>query len=107
MMKSYKDDDKWINCRHIFSNGTEFEIFQWQCEKCSRYRNGKCRIFTRCIKAMFDETVFPYNDLLDSAEGYGGKKCKSFTTEKQKRLRKIKEPYKEQINICDYLKGIC
>ena len=81
----------WRECKYIFSNGTEFEIFQWQCEKCTRYRNGKCRIFTRCLEAMWDETRFPYSDLLEQDNGYGGKKCKSFTDQPQTRIRKPKQ----------------
>lgn len=77
---------EWKDCATIFSNGTEFEIFQWQCEKCTRYRNGKCRIFSRIVEAMFDQSIFPYDDLMD-AVGYGGKKCKSFTDEPIKRNR--------------------
>ena len=93
----------WVECKHIFSNGTEFEIFQWQCEKCTRYRNGKCRILNKCYKAMFDKSEFPYSDLLERDDGFGGKMCKAFTTEKIKRLRHRKVT-EGQISIDDYLK---
>lgn len=75
-----------VSCKSIFSNGTEFGMFEEsQCCKCTRYRNGKCRIYTAIIKAMFDESFFPYDDLLDWDNGYGGKACKSFTDEPLKR----------------------
>lgn len=105
---SLQDDEseqgniEWRDCTTIFSNGTEFEIFQFQCEKCTRYRNGKCRVFTKCIEAMFDETKFPYKDLLDASGGYGGKKCKSFTDEPIKRNRNVKT-VDGQISIMDLL----
>lgn len=79
-------------CKHIFSNGTEFELFNEQyCCKCSRYRNGKCRIYTAIIKAMFNEKYFPYKDLWEY-EGIGGKGCKSFTEDHiPRKTRKRKE----------------
>ena len=33
-------NDEWKDCKHLFSNGMEFEIFlEDQCAKCKRYRN--------------------------------------------------------------------
>lgn len=89
-----KIDFEWVDCRTMFSNGTEFELFEYHCEKCSKYRNGKCRIFNKIIQAMFlGESAFPFDDLLELSNGIGGKKCKSFTDEPIKR-----KPYhKKQI----------
>ena len=72
-----------IPCEHIFSNGTEFGWFmETQCWRgCTRYRNDHCRVLNAIYKAMIDEKYFPYDDLLDF-EGYGGKCCKHYTTEK-------------------------
>ena len=81
---------KWKDCEKVFSNGTEFEIFQWQCEKCTLYRNGKCKTLNRCYEAMFDKSKFPYDDLQD-AIGYGGKRCKRYTEEPIKRKRAEKQ----------------
>lgn len=74
-----------IPCRHIFSNGTEFMLFQeTQCwNGCVKYRNDHCRILNRIYDAMVDESKFPFDDLLDF-EGCGGKKCKAFSTEATK-----------------------
>ena len=78
-----------IPCKSIFSNGMEFSMFEeTQCCKCTRYRNGKCRIYTAIIKAMLDESFFPYDDLLDWDNGYGGKACKSFTDKPLRRKTK-------------------
>ena len=90
---------EWVECKHIFSNGTEFELFENQCHECSRYRNGKCRIYMRILQSMFDESRFPYSDLLDHVK-YGGKRCKHKTTELVKRNRRNK-PIKGQIRIGD------
>ena len=77
-----------VGCKHIFSNGTEFELFvECQCAKCSRFRNAKCRIYSAIIKAMLREKYFPYDDLWEF-KGIGGKVCKSFTTEPIKRHKK-------------------
>lgn len=81
---------EWKDCTKIFSNGTEFEFFLGdQCGECKRYRNDHCRILNRCYKAMFDPSVFPYEDLLDH-EKYANKRCKHRTTEPvvRKRMRK-------------------
>lgn len=67
-------------CKYPFSNGTEFEWFiETQCEKCKRFRNGKCRTYNACLYAIGDISKFPYDDLLDYVGGYAGKKCKRFT----------------------------
>lgn len=74
-------DGDLIPCKRVFSNGTEFEYFiETQCEKCTRFRKGRCRIYNACWKARWDNKYFPFNDLLDY-EGYAGKKCKRFTDE--------------------------
>ena len=78
-----------IECKTMFSNGSEYEWFlETQCFKCSRYRQGYCRIYNACEDARFDESRFPYSDLMDF-KGYGGKTCKSFTTEKLTRHRTV------------------
>ena len=82
-------DVKTIPCKHIFSNGTEFEWFiETQCEKCKRLRNGKCRIYNACFDAQYDATKFPYDDLLDYDGGYAGKRCKHFTDKPIERKRR-------------------
>lgn len=82
---------KQIPCKSMFSNGTEYMVFVVdQCDGCTRFRNGRCRIFNACERARFEgEKVFPFDDLLEF-EGIGGKVCKSFTTEPLKRKRKAK-----------------
>ena len=92
-------DKEWIDCKHIFSNGTEFEIFEENCQRCARYRNEKCRILQACYRAMFDPSEFPYADLLDHVK-YGGKRCKSFTTEKPQRAYQ-KKPMEGQMTLWD------
>ena len=79
---------KTIPCKHIFSNGTEFEIFLGhQClNGCVKYRNDNCRILNRIYDAMFDESKFPFSDLLDF-EGIGGKVCKSYSIVKVEKKR--------------------
>lgn len=78
-----------IECKTMFSNGTEYELFlETQCWRCTRYRRGYCRIWNACEDARFDESRFPYSDLMEYKE-YGGKICKSFTTEKPIRHRVI------------------
>lgn len=79
-----------IECKHMFSNGTEYELFlEDQCDVCTRFRNSRCRIYNAIEKARWDEKFFPYSDLMEY-ERYGGKVCKQFTTEKPviKRHRK-------------------
>ena len=69
-----------IPCERIFSNGMEFEWFiEHNCERCTRFRNGKCKVYNACIEARFDESKFPYEYLLDYASGLGGKECRLFT----------------------------
>ena len=78
-----------IECKSMFSNGSEYEWFlETKCFKCSRYRQGYCRIYNACEDARFDESRFPYSDLMDF-KGYAGKTCKSFTTEKLTRHRTV------------------
>lgn len=67
-------------CTHMFSNGMEFEWFiEHNCERCKRYRKGQCKVYNACWEARFDESRFPYEYLLDFADGVGGKQCKLFT----------------------------
>lgn len=75
------DEPQKIPCKHMFSNGTEYELFlETQCFKCTRFRKWRCRIVNACEMARFlGEKVFPFDDLMDW-ERYGGKTCKSFTT---------------------------
>lgn len=87
----------WKDCEYIFSNGTEFEIFYDHCLKCTRFRNEKCRILQRIFQAMWDKSKFPYKDLQDHVK-YGGKRCRSFTTEKTER-HKNKKPVPGQISM--------
>ena len=76
-----------IECTTMFSNGTEYELFlETQCFRCTRFRNGRCRIFNATETARWDESHFPYDDLMDF-KGVGGKTCKSFTTERPTRNR--------------------
>lgn len=78
-----------IPCKYAFSNGSEFEYFiETQCEKCTRFRKGKCRIYNACWDAMGDINKFPYDDLLDYAGAYGGKQCKRFTDQPLTRKRR-------------------
>lgn len=82
-------DGDLIPCKYIFSNGSEFEWFiETQCMKCKRLRNGKCRIYNACLDAQYDSSKFPYDDLLDYAGGYGGKRCKRFTDKPIERKRR-------------------
>lgn len=71
----------------MFSNGEEYLWFlENNCENgCKRLRNGQCSIFRRLEEARFDESRFPYSELLDYAGGYGGKECKRFTTDPPER----------------------
>ena len=80
-----------VECDSLFSNGTEYELFlEHQCDKCTRFRNGHCRIYNACEMARFDEKYFPYSDLMDYKH-YGGKVCKQFTTEKPEKKWHRKE----------------
>lgn len=81
-------NDELMPCKRLFSNGMEFEYFiETQCEKCKRFRNGKCKIYNACCKARWDEKKFPFKYLLEY-EHYAGKKCKMFTDEPIKRKRR-------------------
>ena len=78
---------KLVDCRHVFSNGSEYEWFlEHNCDRCTRYRKGRCRIYRRIEMARFDEKFFPYADLMEY-ERYAGKECRQFTEEKQERTR--------------------
>lgn len=80
-----------IECKTVFSNGTEYEWFlENQCFQCTRFRNGCCRIYRMIEKARWDEKYFPYDDLMDYRK-YAGKDCKRFTTEKPKVVRHGKQ----------------
>ena len=79
--------DEWVDCTKTFSNGTEFQLFLERCEHCTRYRAGRCRIVQACYRAMYEEEYFPFKDLQDHAR-YGGKACRHFTTEPQRRKSK-------------------
>ncbi len=77
-----------VECTTIFSNGTEYEWFiEHNCESCTRFRNWQCAIIHRIENARFDETLFPYEHLLEY-KGYAGKKCKEWSNEPIKRHRK-------------------
>ena len=80
-----------VECKHIFSNGSEYMWFlEHNCDNCTRFRNGHCRIYNRLELSRFDESVFPYSDLMEH-EQYSGKVCKSFTTEPRTIKRHRKE----------------
>lgn len=93
-------------CKHIFSNGTQFEIFlETQClNGCVRYRNDHCRILNRIYLAMFFPEKFPYDDLLDSVR-YGNKYCKRYSTEKTPRRSRINGKCNGQITIDEIVGG--
>ena len=77
-----------IECKSMFSNGTEYEWFlEHQCFQCTRFRNWQCSIVHKLENARFDETLFPYDKLLDF-KGVGGKKCKEYTTDPIKRHKR-------------------
>jgi hypothetical protein len=81
-------DGDLIPCRYVFCNGSEFEYFiETQCEKCTRFRKGRCKTYNACWNAMNDEKYFPFSDLLD-IEGYAGKRCKHFTDKPIERKRR-------------------
>ena len=80
-----------IECKTMFSNGTEYEWFlERNCFQCTRFRKGYCRTYRMTEKARWDEKYFPYDDLMDY-KGYGGKECKRFTTEKHAVVRHRKQ----------------
>ena len=80
-----------IECKPMFSNGTEYEWFlEHNCFRCTRFRKGYCRTYRMTEKAMLDEKYFPYSDLMDY-KGYAGKVCKRFTTEKPAVVRHMKQ----------------
>ena len=71
-----------IECKTMFSNGTEYMWFiENNCDRCVRFRNGRCRTYRRTEMARLDEKYFPYEDLMDY-KGCAGKKCKRFSDEK-------------------------
>lgn len=78
-----------IECKSLFSNGTEYEWFlEHNCfNNCTRFRNWQCAIVHRLENARFDETLFPYECLWDY-KGVGGKKCKEWSSEPIKRHRR-------------------
>lgn len=79
--------EEWVDCTKVFSNGTEYELFLERCDHCTRFRAGRCRVVQACERARWDEQCFPYKDLQDHAR-YGGKRCRHFTTEKQRRKKR-------------------
>ena len=77
-----------IPCKSMFCNGTEFEWFiETQCEKCTKFRKGRCKTFRAICDARFDASRFQYSSLLDFADGCAGKVCKAFTDEPIQRKR--------------------
>lgn len=93
-------DAKTEPCKTMFSNGEEYAWFiEMNCMAgCKRMRNGQCRIMHRLEEAQFDESRFPYEDLLDFSSGYAGKRCRHYTKEALKRVRIIK-PVSGQIKM--------
>lgn len=88
MKQSLTVSEELVPCKRIFSNGSEFEWFiETQCEKCRRFRNGKCKIYNACCAAMWNEKKFPYDYLMEY-EHYAGKICKLFTDKPIKRKRR-------------------
>ena len=87
-------------CEHIFSNGTQFEIFmETQClNGCVYYRNDHCRILNRIYLAMILPEKFPYDDLLDAVK-FGNKYCKRYSMDRKPRKSKINGKYHGQIMI--------
>ena len=77
-----------IECKTMFSSGSEYEWFlEHNCFICTRFRNWQCAIVHRLENARFDETLFPYEHLLDY-KGVSGKKCKEWTNEPIKKHRR-------------------
>lgn len=68
------------DCTTPFANGTEFELFVEKCTECSRFLNGRCAILSKCFKAQWDISEFPYEYLWEY-DTVVGKECKRFTTE--------------------------
>lgn len=69
----------------LFSNGTEYEIFQYNfCDKCSKFvyweeatdDNPVCPIEEAMAQACFDETKFPHEFIQEDEQGY--KHCTEF-----------------------------
>ena len=92
--------NEWKDCKNIFSNGTEFMLFEERCCKCSRYRNERCRILNAIYRAMWDSSQFPYSDLQDHIK-YGGKRCKHYTEESLPRKSRTKTQIKGQLSLFD------
>ena len=91
------DPGQIVPCKHIFSNGTEYMLFlEHYCFRCKRFRKWRCRIVRRIEWARFDESYFPYDDLLEY-EHVGGKECKSFTTVPLKRRRRRRKEIEGQM----------
>lgn len=83
------DKEELVECKSMFSNGTEYEWFiENNCDSCKRFRNWQCSIVHALENARFDETLFPYDKLLDYAHGYAGKRCKEWTNEPIKHHRR-------------------
>ena len=100
-MNGMGTEDKLIPCKHMFSNGTEYELFvETQClNGCTRYRKHSCRIINAIEKARWiGESAFPFDDLLEW-ERYDGKRCKRFTTEKTTRKPPELKPLDGQLRI--------
>ena len=82
-------ESKYVECKTMFSNGTEYEWFiEHNCSSCYRFRNWQCKIIHELENARFDASLFPYDKLLDYADGYDGKKCKEYSSEPIKRHRR-------------------
>ncbi len=76
-------------CTTVFSNGSEYMWFiENNCDQCTRFRNGKCAVYNKLEMARWDETLFPYDMLLDYEDNVAGKICVRFTDEPQKRHRR-------------------
>ena len=83
------DNPKLVDCTTMFSNGTEYEWFiEHNCESCTRFRNWQCAIVHRLENSRFDNSLFPYDKLMDYEGGYAGKVCKEHTREPLKRHRR-------------------
>lgn len=87
-----------VPCKSMFSNGTEYEFFlERQCFKCKRFRNWHCKILNEIEEARFlGEERIPFDDLMEWDGGFGGKTCKSFTTEPIIRKPKTIKPISGQ-----------
>lgn len=69
----------------MFSNGTEYEIFQYNfCDRCARFvhweeatkDNPVCPIEEGMAQACFDETKFPHEQIREDEQG--NKRCTEF-----------------------------